>query len=69
MDNPLESMGRNTLTELEALDYHKRVTVYDKNGTVVMYHCKGRIQQLLDIISQSDTDVSEWKVVVDEESS
>lgn len=66
MDNPLEDIGKQSLTELEILDYNKRVTVYNNNGLVVMYHCKGRVQEVLDVISQSGIDVSEWRVVIDE---
>lgn len=67
MDNPLEQIGSNELNAIEQADFFKKVTVYDENDQVRLYALKGRVNELITVLSQEGgEDVSKWRVVENE---
>lgn len=64
--NELEQMSKQQLDEIEEKDFYRSVTVYNEDGIKIMTHYKGRIGEVMKIISESGQDVSQWKVVLDD---
>jgi hypothetical protein len=64
--NELEQLSQQQLNEIEEKDFYRSVSVYNENGIKIMTHYKGRINEVLKVISESGQDVSEWKVILDD---
>lgn len=70
MDNPLEEVGLNQLNEIEAADFYKKVTVYDENDQIRLFCLKGRVNDILTVLTEhGGEDVSKWRIVENENDS
>jgi len=66
--NPLEQSGQNQLDEIALRDFYKKVTVYDEEGTVKLFHIKGRVYEILEVMKEhGGIDTSGWRIVENEE--
>lgn len=68
--NLLEQDGQNQLDEIALRDFYKRVTVYDEEGTVKLFHIKGRVHEILEVMREhGGVNTSGWRIVENEEPS
>lgn len=65
--NPLEQDGQNQLDEIALRDFYKQVTVYDEEGVIKLFHIKGRVYEILEVMREhGGVDTSGWRVVENE---